>query len=721
MRLLRLITRHLVAKVFLAIGLGIGIALLVQTYVDAAREADTLKSETRKWAENIAQLFIGAVEHSMREGNRLAVQRSIEDLRDAVQNSADVRIYDQRGIEVFGNKPPPPAPDELPRELAAILQNPERQVGDTGRIFRPILNERRCHECHDENSRLRGVLEIDLDPDHLGDNPGAHLPGAHLDDGPGDGRKQTFSRIITSGFIHIMTAEHEELLDRYFAELRENSSSIQSVAVFDRDGDIRYGQEIAGLEPATVQGLMNPGSSDQFQLVGEQMVALVPLPMQERCVMCHEDDQIGSVRGVLAVALDAPGSDERWAQRELERMIETSLRYIMLSQLGRRIGDFLDAVSTTDAVRELVLYDNVGRRYWTTTHPTPPMNVAEVLETREPHVRYLDQGMKGTLLAVAPLHNSKECVRCHGADSELRGAVSVEVSTAIAEMTRESSIRRRTWFTAATLLGILVFLGILLQFLIARPVQHIGDVADEIGEGNLGARVARADPEGDEIARLGVRINEMVVGLRTKMNLEKFVSRGAAQAAAGAGLSPMERRSERRRVTVLFSDIRGFTAYSEKVAPEVVVDMLNRLLQAQAEIVVEFGGDIDKYVGDELMAVFTGEDAEKRAVQCAVRMIAAVRDARKEGESLSVGVGISCGDVVYGAIGHEDRLDFTVIGDVVNTGARLCSAATHDEVVISTAVRDAAGEIDGLEFAAGKPLALKGKREPFPVFKVQPS
>lgn len=692
------------AKVFLAIGLGIGIALLVQAYADAAREAETLKSETRKWAENIAQLFIGAVEHSMREGDRLAVQRSIDDLRDTVENAANVRIYDQRGIEVFGHKPSAPSPADLTRELAVILRAPQRRVSGNGRIFRPILNEKRCHECHDENSRLRGVLEIDLDLEHLS--------GV---------REATFSRIITSGFIHIMTAEHEDLLDQYFAQLARDGSSIESVAVFDRDGDIRYGEKIADLEPPAIQALLAPGSAEVFQRHGERMVALVPLPMKERCVMCHEDDEIGSIRGVLAVALAANSLDDTWAQRELESIIETSLRYIMLSQLGRRIGDFLDAVSTTKAVRELVLYDDVGRRYWTTTHPRPPRDVAEVLDTREPYVRYIDQGMEEQLLAVAPLHNSKECVRCHSADSELRGAVSVQVSTAVAEMTRESSIRRRTWFTAATLLGILLFLGVLLQFLIARPVQHIGDVADEIGEGNLRAKVERADPDGDEIARLGLRINEMVAGLRTKMNLEKFVSRGAAQAAAGAGLSPLERRGERREVTVLFSDIRGFTAYSEKVAPEEVVEMLNRLLQAQAEIVVELGGDIDKYVGDELMAVFTGDEAEKRAVQCAVRMIEAVKDARKEGESLSVGVGISCGDVVYGAIGHEDRLDFTVIGDVVNTGARLCSAATGDEVLISTAVCDAAKEIDGLHFAAGQPLDLKGKREPFPVFKVEQS
>jgi adenylate cyclase len=83
-----------------------------------------------------------------------------------------------------------------------------------------------------------------------------------------------------------------------------------------------------------------------------------------------------------------------------------------------------------------------------------------------------------------------------------------------------------------------------------------------------------------------------------------------------------------------------------------------------------------------------------------------------------VGIGISSGDVVYGAIGHEERMDFTVIGDVVNTGSRLCSAAARDEILISAAVREAAGDIEGVRVQSVQPLALKGKREPLQIFKV---
>jgi adenylate cyclase len=85
------------------------------------------------------------------------------------------------------------------------------------------------------------------------------------------------------------------------------------------------------------------------------------------------------------------------------------------------------------------------------------------------------------------------------------------------------------------------------------------------------------------------------------------------------------RGGTRRAATVLFTDIRGFTAYSETRPPEQVVEMLNRVLRAQAEVVERHGGDIDKYVGDELMAVFTGDGAEVEAVRAAIEMIEAVK------------------------------------------------------------------------------------------------
>jgi adenylate cyclase len=232
----------------------------------------------------------------------------------------------------------------------------------------------------------------------------------------------------------------------------------------------------------------------------------------------------------------------------------------------------------------------------------------------------------------------------------------------------------------------------------------------------------RAAADGDEVSRLGRRVNDMIVGLRTELEMRRFVSKGTAKAARGAAGAPLENvapTQTRRASTVLFTDIRGFTAYSETVAPERVVAMLNRLLQAQADVVERYGGDIDKYVGDELMAVFEGDDADARAVRCAIEMIEAVDQQRTEGEPMRVGVGISRGDVVHGPIGSRNRQDFTVIGDVVNIGARLCSAAGGGEVIVSDAVRVACEPISDIAFDHSDPLTLKGKREPFTVFRAR--
>ncbi len=166
---------------------------------------------------------------------------------------------------------------------------------------------------------------------------------------------------------------------------------------------------------------------------------------------------------------------------------------------------------------------------------------------------------------------------------------------------------------------------------------------------------------------------------------------------------------------MLFSDVRGFTAYSERNTPERVIETLNVYLGLQAEIVEQYDGTIDKFVGDEILALFEGEDMELRACRAALDMVAAVRD-ESGVDDMRVGIGINAGEVVFGSTGSKDRQDYTVIGDTVNLGARLCSAAGADVVVVSTPVRDACG--DGMRFGESSALRLKGKAEPVPVFEL---
>lgn len=214
----------------------------------------------------------------------------------------------------------------------------------------------------------------------------------------------------------------------------------------------------------------------------------------------------------------------------------------------------------------------------------------------------------------------------------------------------------------------------------------------------LGRLVSRAQADID--ARTGA-----LVSLRRK--LETFVSAGAvaaARAAGGAGDIP----SRRVRCTLFYSDVRAFTAFSETHAPEAVVDFLNRLMALQVRVVQAHGGDVDKLIGDALLARFDGADSAARAIAAARDVLAAVREAKI---APGVGIGVFTGEPILGAIGPADRRDFTVIGDAVNVAARLCSAAAEGELVTDSASASTAP--DG--FGAEETLQAKGRAQPLAV------
>ena len=140
--------------------------------------------------------------------------------------------------------------------------------------------------------------------------------------------------------------------------------------------------------------------------------------------------------------------------------------------------------------------------------------------------------------------------------------------------------------------------------------------------------------------------------------------------------------------TVLFADIRGFTALSEKIEPDEVVELLNHYFTEMIEIIFKFDGTLDKIVGDELMVVYGSpieiENAEYKAVKTAIEMQNRLNELNKSlSQPVDIGIGINSGKVISGNIGSEIRSDFTVIGDNVNLAARLCSFAKAKEIIIS--------------------------------------
>ena len=143
----------------------------------------------------------------------------------------------------------------------------------------------------------------------------------------------------------------------------------------------------------------------------------------------------------------------------------------------------------------------------------------------------------------------------------------------------------------------------------------------------------------------------------------------------------------RHQLAVLFTDIRGFTPCSEKREPEDVISMLNRYLGFQAEIVPQHEGSVDKFVGDEMMALFTGDHALDHAVACALHIMQRIeQEQESDPVPLHIGVGINYGPATLGNMGARDRMDYTAIGATVNLGARLLQVATPGQILLPEAL-----------------------------------
>jgi adenylate cyclase len=268
-------------------------------------------------------------------------------------------------------------------------------------------------------------------------------------------------------------------------------------------------------------------------------------------------------------------------------------------------------------------------------------------------------------------------------------------------------------------LGVAVAGAIALALRISRPILRMGRVANEVAQGNFQARVEGVRSR-DEIGDLAQRMNDMVVGLNERFQLAKFVSSGTLAAIKVSDHQGVRLGGERRLVTMVFCDIRGYTAFSERHDPEIVVEVLNLYFQHLADLVTGHGGDIDKYVGDQIIAVFQGEDMVANAVRCALAMQRKMAELGSQHPDwdLSIGIGINTGEVILGAMGSRERMDYTVLGDPVNLAARLCSRAGPGQILLSDSSYRAIAGSSEFTVAALAPVVVKGKSEPVPVYDV---
>ena len=209
-----------------------------------------------------------------------------------------------------------------------------------------------------------------------------------------------------------------------------------------------------------------------------------------------------------------------------------------------------------------------------------------------------------------------------------------------------------------------------------------------------------------------------------RSNFERYFTPQLAQRiASSAGATRLG--GDKRKVAVLFSDIRGFTPLSETMNPDDMARLLSEYFTEMVDCVFRHDGTLDKFIGDAVMAQWGAPIGNPRDPDMAVR---AAMDMMRELDTLNakwsaqgrpelqIGIGLNYGDAFAGNIGSERRLEFTVIGDTVNTASRLCSVAGPREILITETMRAALSDRPVLE--ERPPMELKGKSRAVPVFRV---
>ncbi len=271
------------------------------------------------------------------------------------------------------------------------------------------------------------------------------------------------------------------------------------------------------------------------------------------------------------------------------------------------------------------------------------------------------------------------------------------------------------------LLGTLtaVFLGIHLS----RPISKLLRATEEISSGNYQYKVH--SERKDELGNLTKAFNQMGEELWKNSLLQKSFGKYVGSEVLNMIAADPERvwlKGYRNEATVLFADIRGFTRYSEQKEPEAVVEELNEYFEIATKAIIQFGGYVDKFMGDAVLGVFGVpvyyQDHVERAVRSATLLQHRLRDAGRKGNPLleKIGIGIDSGIIVSGNIGSQVKMEYTVIGGCVNVASRLNRLAGAGEVIVSHAVQQKLSRIFSLEELP--PQQIKGISEPVKTYRV---
>ena len=294
----------------------------------------------------------------------------------------------------------------------------------------------------------------------------------------------------------------------------------------------------------------------------------------------------------------------------------------------------------------------------------------------------------------------------------------------LADMSETDEARRSAILMGAGGIVVAILVASLVSVLVSRgiskPVEQLVDAAHKIAAGDYKVKVDVASS--DEIGRLGGAFNEMTDGLRKRQEImEKTLSPDVAEEF----LKGTDRRPDRRILTIVFMDIRGYTSGTEGMDPADVVVLLNELMDLLSTAIVRNGGIVNKFLGDGLMAMFGApkplEGHAIKAVRAGLEMqkwMARWNDRRMARglPSFYSGIGINTGVAMCGRVGAQDRMEYTLIGEEVNLASRICGKAAPKQVLITKQTYDQVK--DQVNCRELEPVSVKGLSYPIKVYEV---
>lgn len=283
---------------------------------------------------------------------------------------------------------------------------------------------------------------------------------------------------------------------------------------------------------------------------------------------------------------------------------------------------------------------------------------------------------------------------------------------------------QRTTETMISATLIIAIISIILVFFVAhrmtRQIEELGKGVRRISDGNLKHDIAVLS--NDELGQLAREFNQMLKHLNEKLYMQKFVSKYTVKMIRDRYANGMPLEGESRNVTLLFSDVRNFSMLTDRMPPKEIVKLINIYLDLQSTIIETNLGVVDKFMGDQVMAIFEGKDQVDNAIKSAVEIQRAIgqlnEKRRKLGvTTLTVGIGVDVGSAVLGNMGSKNRMDYTVIGDVVNLAARLCALAKPGQIIAPIEIAQKLHR--SYSTRQLEPVLVKGRSKPVTTLEVE--